>query len=82
MPNVLKSKIEKKLSDLSQISNSITVLKGIPLEAVYPEYAGSVDLDALSANKLGYLMKLMDICYSLTTHSTHSHCGGCCFLCG
>lgn len=59
MLNVLKNKIEKKLSDLSQISNSITVLKGIPMEAVYPEYAGHVDLDALSANKLGYLMKLM-----------------------
>ena len=59
MANILKNRIEKKLSELGRLPNSMIVLKGIPMEAAFPEYVGQVDLDALSENKLGYLMKLL-----------------------
>ena len=59
MPDVLKRSIEKMLSEISQLPNSIIVLKGIPMNVIYPEYAKMVDLDALTANKLAYLLSVM-----------------------
>ena len=59
MPNVLYSKIEQKLLELEQIPNSMIVLKGIPMEAVFPEYAEKIQLETLTKNKLGYMMNLV-----------------------
>lgn len=59
MSSVLKRQIEKKLSELVQLPNSMVVLKGIPMEAAFPEYSGKIDLDALSANKFVYFSKLV-----------------------
>ena len=59
MPDVLKRSIEKMLSEISQLPNSIIVLKGVPMNVIYPEYAKMVDLDALTANKLAYLLSVM-----------------------
>ena len=59
MPNILKRKIEDKLTDLGQMPNSLIVLKGIPMEAVFPDYAAMVDLDLLVSNKLRYFTNLV-----------------------
>lgn len=59
MSNFLKSKIEIKLNELRQIPNSIIVLKGIPMDAIYLEYVNKIDLEALVENKLTYFMKMV-----------------------
>ena len=59
MSNILKKKIEEKLTALGQMSNSLIVLKGIPMEAVFSDYANMVDLDMLISNKLRYFTNLI-----------------------
>lgn len=59
MSNNLKTKINERLHELEQMPNSIIVMKGIPMEAVYPDYANNVNLETLVANKLVYFMKLI-----------------------
>lgn len=59
MPNVLKQRIDQRLSELEQAPNSIIVFKGIPMEAIFPEYAGKINLESLSENKFLYFSQLL-----------------------
>lgn len=55
--NVVANQIKQKLDGLSADSNSIIILKGIPLSVVDP-FTDKVNLSDVVANKMGYFMSI------------------------
>ena len=56
--SVIKQRIDEKISNLSDLDNSIVVLKGIPLEVVDNESAISLNINGIVDNKLKYFFEL------------------------
>ena len=56
---VIANRINKKLDELAMDSNSIVVLKGIPLSIV-DSSTGKVNLSDVVSNKLGYFMSIFE----------------------
>ena len=54
---VIANRIKEKIEELAADSNSIIVLKGIPLSIVDPSI-GKVNLSDVVSNKLGYFMSI------------------------
>lgn len=57
---LLINKIKEKISKISNENNVIIVLKGIPMSIVDAENAASVNVEEISQNKIGYLMKIFN----------------------
>lgn len=51
---VIKANIQKKLSEIQDLKNSIVVLKGIPLEIMDEESVNTVNFESIVDNKLQY----------------------------
>ena len=55
--DVIKSKIQDKLSEIQDLEDSIIVLKGISLDTIDMENAKKINLEAVVKNKLKYFCK-------------------------
>lgn len=55
---VIKTKIDEIINGLSDLENSILVLKGIPLEVVDSENAKKINLEEIGSNKLKYFFDI------------------------
>lgn len=57
--DVIKSKIQDKLSEIQDLEDSIIVLKGISLDTIDMENAKKINLEAVVKNKLKYFLIYM-----------------------
>lgn len=55
---VIKSRIQKIVSDIQDNENSIIVLKGIPLEIIDADAASKINLESIVNNKLKYFFTI------------------------
>ena len=58
--DVIKSKIQDKLSEIQDLEDSIIVLKGISLDTIDMENAKKINLEAVVKNKLKYFFDIYD----------------------
>ena len=57
--DVIKSKIQDKLSEIQDLEDSIIVLKGISLDTIDMENAKKINLEAVVKNKLIFLIYMI-----------------------
>lgn len=58
MNTVIRTSIQRKLSEMQDLENSIVVLKGIPLEIMDEESANTINLESIIENKLQYFFSI------------------------
>lgn len=58
--NILIKKINKKISEINTLDNSIVVLKGIPISLISPE-SKTLPVEEIIQNKLSYFMKIFPV---------------------
>ena len=58
--DVIKSKIQDRLSEIQDLEDSIIVLKGISLDTIDMENAKKINLEAVVKNKLKYFFDIYD----------------------
>ena len=58
--DVIKSKIQDKLSEIQDLEDSIIVLKCISLDTIDMENAKKINLEAVVKNKLKYFFDIYD----------------------